>query len=178
VCTRRRPAGPSSQRCELSLLGAAAVGVVIATGLVGIVVPVLPGTVLVAGAIVVWAVIESGVTAWVTCGIALAALGAAQTLKYAVPGRRLRVEGVPATTLLTAAALGVVGFFVIPVVGLVVGFVAGVYLAEFLRVQDAARAWTSTVVALRAVGLSIAIELAGGLVAAAVWLIGVLAIGM
>ena len=55
-------------------------------------------------------------------------------------------------------ALGVVGFFVIPVVGLFVGFVLGIYLAERRRVGQA-DAWPSTKAALRAVGLSILIEL-------------------
>ena len=62
-------------------------------------------------------------------------------------------------------ALGVVGFFVVPVVGLFVGFVLGVYLAERRRVGGAA-AWPSTKEALRAVGLSILIELAAGVLAA------------
>ena len=39
--------------------------------------------------------------------------------------------------------LGVVGFFVVPVVGLFLGFVLGVYLAELRRV-GAAAAWPST----------------------------------
>ena len=51
------------------------------------------------------------------------------------------------------------GFFVVPVVGLVLGFVAGVYAAERRRVGVEA-AWPSTLAALRAVGLCILIELA------------------
>jgi hypothetical protein len=70
--------------------------------------------------------------------------------------------------------LGIVGFFVIPVVGLVIGFVLGVYLAEHRRVGPAA-AWPSTREALRAVGVSILIELAAGVVAALAWVAGVVA---
>jgi len=68
-----------------------------------------------------------------------------------------------------------VGFFVIPVVGLLVGFVAGIYLAELLRVGRA-RAWPSTGAALRAAGLSLLIELAAGLLAAVVWFVGAMAV--
>jgi uncharacterized protein YqgC (DUF456 family) len=150
----------------------------IAVGLVGIVLPVLPGTALIFAAIVTWAALEGGAIALIACAIALVALGLAQFLKYAVPGRRLRVEGVPASTLALAAILALVGFFVIPVVGLVVGFVAGIYVAELRRLRDEARARASTAVALRAVGLSIVIELAGGLVAAAVWLTGVILVSV
>jgi uncharacterized protein len=161
----------------VSLAGDVLVGIAIAVGLVGIVVPVLPGVVLILAAIVVWAVVEGGVVAWTACAVAVAILAAAEALKYALPGRRLRVEGIPTSTLLIAAALGVVGFFVIPVVGIVVGFVGGVYLAEVGRLKDPRRAWRSTATAIGAVGLSIAIELLGGLLAAAAWGVGVIATG-
>jgi uncharacterized protein YqgC (DUF456 family) len=161
----------------MSLIGDVLVGVAIAVGLIGIVVPVLPGTIVIVAAIVVWAAVEGGVAAWTAAAVAVAVLAAAQALKYAVPGRQLRVTGVPATTLAVAALAAVVGFFVIPIVGLVIGFVAGVYAAEVARLRDVQRAWASTLAALRAVGLSIAIELAGGLLAAAVWAVGVVATG-
>jgi uncharacterized protein YqgC (DUF456 family) len=76
---------------------------------------------------------------------------------------------VPGWTIAAGAVLGVVGFFVIPVVGLFLGFVLGVYLAELSRLGSHETAWPSTREALRAVGWSIAIELATGLFAAAVW---------
>lgn len=149
------------------------VALVILVGLVGVVVPVLPGTALVAAAVVVWALDTGGRTAWLVCGVALAVLLAGALLKYAVPGRRLTEAGVPARTLWVGAGLGVVGFFVVPVLGLFLGFVLGVYLAERSRLGEAA--WPSTVAALRAVGLSILIELVAGLVAAATWVAGVVA---
>jgi hypothetical protein len=100
---------------------------------------------------------------------------AGAAVKYLVPGRRLQRAGVPGSTLLAGGVLGVVGFFVVPVVGLFVGFVLGVYLAELQRVGlDAA--WPSTRAALRAAGLSLLIELAAGLLAAAAWLVGAVAV--
>lgn len=147
------------------------VAAAIVVGLLGTVVPVLPGALLVAGAITLWAVDVGGTAAWVTCGSALALLAGGALLKYLVPGRRLSEAGVPARTLWTGAGLGAVGFFVVPVVGLFLGFVLGVWLAERQRLGDAAG--PSTVAALRAVGLSIAIELVASLLAAGVWVAGV-----
>ena len=161
----------------MSLVGDVLVGIAIAVGLVGIVVPILPGTIVIFAAIVAWAAVEGGVAAWTACGVAVTVLAVGQALKYLVPGRRLRVHGVPATTLAIAALAAVVGFFVIPIVGLVVGFVAGVYAAEVARLRDVRQAWSSTLTALGAVGLSIAIELGCGLVAAAAWAVGVVAVG-
>jgi uncharacterized protein YqgC (DUF456 family) len=145
---------------------------VIALGLVGIVVMILPGSVLVLAAVLVWAVLVGETAAWVVFAVAATFLVAGQVVKYAVPGRRMKSVGVPNSTLLTGGVLGFAGFFVIPVVGLPLGFVAGVYAAEHRRVGgDAARRTTGH--ALRAVGLSIAIELAFGMLAALTWVAGV-----
>jgi uncharacterized protein YqgC (DUF456 family) len=148
-------------------------GLLVVVGLVGIVVPVLPGTVLVALGILIWAVAEGSATGWIALGVAAALLVAGTVLKYAVPGRRLRAA-VPTRTLLVGAACGVVGFFVIPVVGMLIGFPIGVYAAERVRV-GAEAAWPSTRTALRAVGLSILIELVSALAATAVWVAAVVA---
>jgi uncharacterized protein YqgC (DUF456 family) len=147
---------------------------VIAVGLVGILVPVLPGSILVVGAILGWAIAVGGAVAWTVCGVAVVLVLAGAVVKYVVPGRSLQVAGVPATTQLIGALAGVVGFFVIPVVGAFVGFVLGVYLAELARV-GASRAWPSTVQSLKAVGLSIVIELAAAVAATGVWVGGVIA---
>jgi uncharacterized protein YqgC (DUF456 family) len=93
-------------------------------------------------------------------------------VKYVLPGRRLKASGVPTSTLVTGGVLGIVGFFVVPVVGLFLGFVLGVWLAELVRLPDRGRAWTSTRGALAAVGWSVLIELFAGLLATAAWVTG------
>jgi uncharacterized protein YqgC (DUF456 family) len=149
------------------------VALAILVGLVGILVPILPGTVLILGAVLVWAALTGGSTAWAVFAVVAALLVVGTVVKYAVPGKRLKDAGIPASTQWTGVALAAVGFFVIPVVGLFVGFVLGLYLAERRRVGHAA-AWPSTLAALRAVGLSILIELAAALLAVAAWVTGVL----
>jgi uncharacterized protein len=148
------------------------VGLVIVVGLVGIVVPLLPGTVLVAAAVLVWALDVASPAGWTVLGLVLGVLLLGALLKYLVPGRRLQDAGVPTRTLWAGAGLGIVGFFVVPVVGLFLGFVLGVYAAERARL-GADSAGASTRAALRAVGLSLLIELAAGLLAAATWGVGV-----
>ena len=148
------------------------VALAIAVGLAGVLVPVLPGPLLVGGAILLWAAGHGGATAWAVALVAVALLATGAVVKYLVPGRRLERAGVPRTTMLAGAALGVVGFFVVPVVGLPLGFVLGVYLVEWHRVGGA-HAWPATLHALRAVGLGMAIELGFGLAAACTWAVGV-----
>jgi uncharacterized protein YqgC (DUF456 family) len=148
------------------------VALAIAVGVVGVVVPLLPGSLLVLGAILVWALDLRSGTAWTVFAVAALFVGLGAVVKYVVPGRRLKDVGIPSSTLALGAVLGVVGFFVIPVVGLVVGFVLGVYLSELQRLGRHA-AWPATVHALRAVGLAMLIELAACLLAAATWATGV-----
>src|SRR3954469_19791769 len=147
------------------------VGLAVLVGVVGIVVPVLPGSVLILGAVLVWAIAASSGAGWVVFALVTTLLVAGGVVKYAVPGRRLKAQGVPTRSLVAGGLLGIVGFFVVPVVGLLIGFVLGVYLLELQRL-GAARAWPSTRSALGAVGLSMLIELAAGLTAAMIWLAG------
>ena len=153
--------------------GLVLVAVAIAVGLVGIMVPLLPGTLLVLGAIAVWAVVEQNVAAWVTLGVVAALLAASMLIKYLWPVRRMRAADVSTRSLAAGAVLGIIGFFVIPVLGLVIGFVLGVYLAELVNRRDHRVAWTSTVHALKGVALSVGVELCGALLATTAWVVGV-----
>ncbi len=148
------------------------VALAIAVGLVGVIVPILPGSLLVLGAILAWAWHLGSPTAWVVFAVATTFIALGSIVKYVVPGRRLQDSGIPASTLLLGGLLGIIGFFVIPVIGLLIGFVLGVYLAELRRVGTQA-AWPATKHALRAVGLSILIELVSSLLAATTWALGV-----
>jgi len=157
----------------MSTGGILLVALVIFVGLVGIVVPLLPGTLLVFAAIAVWAVAEHNVTSWVTLGVVTALLAASTLIKYLWPARRMRAADVSTWSLVAGAVLGIVGFFVIPVLGLLIGFVLGIYLAELAKRHDQRVAWTSTKHALKGVALSVGIELCGALLATAVWAAGV-----
>ncbi len=150
--------------------GEVLVGLAVAVGIAGVVVPVLPGLLLVWGAVVVWGVVEGGATGWGLVAGATVVAAVSQVLKYVVPGRQLRRAGVPDHALLVGGLVGIVGFFVIPVVGLFIGFVAGVYASEWIRLHDHRAAWTATGHALRAAGLSILLELAAALLIAAGWI--------
>lgn len=131
-------------------------------GLVGIVLPVLPGLALINVAVLVWALYDRGTAAWVALVVCLLLWAAAVVLQYLVPGRRLVAAGVPTWVLLVAGLAGVVGFFVVPVVGLPLFFVGAVYLVQSLRARHLGRSLGSTWQAIVAVVMSQAIELAAG----------------
>ena len=155
-------------------VGEIVVAVAIAVGLVGIVVAAIPGLILIWGAVLVWALVEQTVAGWVVLGVATVLTIVGQVVKYLIPGRRLREAGIPGRSIMAGAVLSIVGFFVIPIVGFIIGFVVGVYLAERYRLGSHARAWPSTKRAMSAAGLSILIELVAGLGIAGSWAFAVI----
>lgn len=147
----------------------------IAVGLVGVVVPVVPGALLVWAVILLWGIHVGTATGWAVVAAATVLIAGGQVVKYTIPRKQLMASGIPNRSLLVGGLLAVVGFFVVPVVGLFIGFVVGVYAAELQRV-GARVAWPSTKAALRAVGVSTLLELTSAVLATVVWIIGVMAI--
>jgi uncharacterized protein len=147
------------------------VALIIVVGLVGAVVQVLPGPLLVLGAVVLWAAVEGTALGWAVAVFAAVVTLVAGVVKYVIAGRHLRTGGVPNSTLVWGGLAGIVGFFVVPVVGLFLGFVLAVFLAELARLRDRRRAWRATVVAMQATGITILVDLAGSLLAATAWLL-------
>lgn len=148
-------------------------GVLIVIGIFGIVLPMVPGLMLTWLGVLVWAIFgDGGVAKWTILALVtfLALLGLAT--KFALPTRSMRATGVPTRSLVVGGVLAIVGFFVVPVVGLILGFLLGVFLAELVRLSRPALAWPSTVAALKAVGFAMIIELFFAFTIAAVWVFG------
>ena len=154
-------------------MGSVLAGIVMVIGLFGIVIPLLPGTALILAAGVGWAVLvaEEGTGRWVVVAIMTALFVAGFALKYALPGRRLSGQ-LPRQTLLLGGTGAVVGFFVLPPFGLLIGGVVGVYLAQARRQGNGPEARRSTVQVLKAVGLGVLAELTAGVLMVATWLVG------
>jgi hypothetical protein len=148
-----------------------------AVGLVGVVLPLLPGLILVWAAGLWWAVADGGGAArWAVLAVMTVLFVAGTLAKYVLPARATAAGGAPWSTLAVGAAGAVAGFFAIPVVGLVVGGVAGVYLAELIRLADWRRAAGTTRAALVGFGIGLLVELTAGLAMALTWLVGELVI--
>jgi len=153
-------------------------GIVIGLGVLGVVIPVLPGLLLSWIGVLIWALLGgAGASAglrWTVLGVATAVALIGAVVKYLLPGKRLKSSGVPNSALLAGGVLGLVGFFVVPVVGLILGFVLGVWLVERARLGPG-KAWPSTKTALAAAGLAMLIEFTAALGVAVVWMFGLFA---
>lgn len=142
-------------------------------GLAGIVIPVLPGLGLICAATLVWALYDSSIQGWAAFGIGVVLWACAFVLQYYIPGRRLQAAGVPTWVLLVSGLAGIVGFFVIPVLGLPLFFVGSVFLLESTRrgKQPGDSSMRSTWQALIAVGLAQLIELTFAMLVVATWVL-------
>ena len=67
----------------------------------------------------------------------------------------------------------VVGFVMIPLVGIVVGGIAGLWLAELIRLRDPRTAWDTTWAALQGYGLGTVVQMVAGIAIVLVWGVGV-----
>ncbi|MBD8042592.1 DUF456 domain-containing protein [Arthrobacter sp. Sa2BUA2] len=148
-------------------------GLLIAVGVAGIVVPVLPGSILILLTFLGWAIgVSSGAGWWSFAFGALFAI-TGMSASAVLTGRRLKQRQIPNRSVLIGLAAGIAGMFVIPVVGLIVGFAGGLLISEFARQRSLSAAASSSWAALKATGLGLLVELALALAAGTAWVIGV-----
>lgn len=148
-------------------------GALIAVGIAGVVVPVLPGSVLIIVSLLLWALTVGSTEGWVVFAIGTVLAGAGLGAGVVLTGRTLRQRQIPGRSVTLGVLAGIVGMFVIPVVGLFVGFALGLFASEFARQRNARAALTSSLHALKATGLGILAELGLACLAGTTWVIGV-----
>jgi uncharacterized protein YqgC (DUF456 family) len=146
------------------------VGVVIALGLCGVLVPGVPGSWLVWAAVLWWALKDPGPVAWTVLVGATAVLLLSLGVRWALPPRRLRQSGATPRMGVYAGVGSFLGFVLLPVVGALPGFMAGIYLHERLRLGGHGEAMAGLRTAMRAGGSSVLAELFACLLIAGAWL--------
>ncbi|MFB7006586.1 MULTISPECIES: DUF456 domain-containing protein [unclassified Streptomyces] len=147
-----------------------AVGLVMFLGLVGVLVPGVPGQAIVWAAVLWWALADVTPVAWGVLIGATALLLLNQALKPLLPSRRPHESGAPRKTLMLGGIGAIVGFFVVPVVGGIAGYVGVIYGAERLRLGSHGAGWASVRSVMRATGWSVLVELFACLLVTGAWL--------
>jgi uncharacterized protein YqgC (DUF456 family) len=146
------------------------VAVVMAVGLAGTLVPLLPGLTLIWVAALAYGVAVGFGPVGVGVMVLSSALVIAGVVKSVlVPKRVADGHDVARWSQLVAAVCAVIGFFVIPVIGVVVGALVGLLVAEYANHRALGPAWQATVVVAKGFGLSAVIELGLGLVMVGLW---------
>ncbi|RZU34813.1 hypothetical protein EV284_4414 [Streptomyces sp. BK022] len=150
------------------------VGLVIALGLCGVLVPGVPGSWLVWAGVLWWALTNPSGLAWALLVGATVVLLVAHVVRWTLPARRLRESGATPRTAVYAGAGALAGFVLLPVVGALPGFMGGIYLGERLRLGRHGEAMAALRTAMRSGGSSVFTELFACLLIAAAWLGAVL----
>ncbi len=146
------------------------VALAMAIGLAGIAVPVLPGILvlwfaaLIYGFAVGFGSLGVLVMVIMTSGVALSIASS-----IIIPKKAADDSGADGSSQLIGLIGAVIGFFVIPVIGLFVGGLAGILLAEYLRLQDFNAAWRATKGVARGFGKSAVVDFALGIVMVTAW---------
>ncbi|WP_026556257.1 DUF456 domain-containing protein [Arthrobacter sp. 35W] len=148
-------------------------GLAIAVGATGVIVPVLPGSILIGLSLLVWAIVIGQPVGWVVFGIGAAFVAAGMLSSAVLTGRTMKARQIPGRSIIAALVLGIVGFFVVPVVGLLLGFAVGLFLSELERHRQFKPALASSGAALKATGLGILVEFGFASLAAGTWAAGV-----
>ena len=153
----------------------ALVGFAIAIGVVGTLFPVLPGLWLVWAACLSYGLVEGFSTVGAASMTLITLLALAGTaLAFVVPQRSAAGQGISVLWQGFAAVLAVIGFFVIPVVGAIVGFVLGVSVGAYAQTRDVGKAAGVTITTLRGVAVAAGLQFTTALLMAVVWLVWVI----
>jgi uncharacterized protein len=152
---------------ELQGLGTLVVLIVMGIGLIGTVVPIMPGALLIWLAVLFYAAIVVGFSIfspWVFILITLIAL-VSGTSEIWLPMLGAKTTGASGKTILVGLLGAILGTFLIPlpVFGTIIGYAAGLLLAGYLRVRNWRLAIKGVFGGVVGWGISSAVELGGGI---------------
>ncbi len=140
----------------------------------GIIFPIVPGSPVAIITMIAWAWILGSTASWATGVIAAALALVGWSASLVLTGRTMRRERIPNGPILIAAAAAIIGFFIIPFFGLFIGFVLGLFGAEYYRRKDPSAALRASIETLKAMGVGMLIEIGCVIVAIGVFGVGVL----
>jgi uncharacterized protein YqgC (DUF456 family) len=160
---------------DTDILATVIAGVALVIAAVGVVYPVMPGSLIAIVTLLVWAWVIGSWPAWVVAVIGTLLCAVGWSASAVLTGRKLKELEVPKWSIAVAALAGLVGMFLIPVVGIFVGFAVGLLVSEAVRHRDVRRAVHYSLQTLKAMGAGVLVEFGLLCAAAAVWSAGVLA---
>lgn len=141
-------------------------------GVAGTILPVVPGLWLIWAAGVVYGIATGfGVIGWVALGVMSVLAIGGSLVAVVLPQRRAMRVGVPLWGQALAAVLAVIGLFVIPFIGAMVGFVIGILIASLSETGDVRTAIPVAVATLRTMLVASAIQFACGVAMFVTWIV-------
>jgi uncharacterized protein len=145
-------------------------------GLVGTIVPGIPGLLVIFGAAIVYGAVEGFGGIGTTVTVLLAGLLlAGSAASYVLPHRAGVLAGVGRSSLRLGLVGAIAGLFLIPLLGLPIGAVLGVLVGEHHRLGDWGEAWGTTRKVVIGFGLGALAEFSAGVLMIIAWIVWVVA---
>lgn len=159
----------------MSSIGELFIGLVMAIGIVGTVLPIFPGLLLTWTTGLVWAILDGGgPVRWSLFAVMTIITAAGLIASVRIPVQSSRTQSTPPWALLLWATCAVVGFFVIPVLGVFVGFALGVLASNFIQTRDLSTATERMLITLQSFGKTALIQAACATAICGLWVIGLI----
>jgi uncharacterized protein YqgC (DUF456 family) len=159
----------------MSPAGEVLIGLTMAVGIVGTLIPVLPGLFLVWAAGLFWAIFDGAdTTHWLIFAFMSLIFLFGIALSFYIPAKSTKGISSPKWTLPVATLFALIGFFVIPIVGIALGFIFGVFVCQLISSREFHRALRTTGTTLKALGLVSLVQCACGITIATAWALGLL----
>ncbi|MGI9667418.1 MAG: DUF456 family protein [Acidimicrobiia bacterium] len=150
------------------------IAIVMAIGLAGTVLPILPGLWLMwAGALVYGLLADFGSLGLIAFVVITMLAVAGTAAGVLLPHHGASTIGVPFWGQIVAAAASVVGMFVVPVVGAPLGFLVGVLCVQILRSRSLRGAPRATWQTIKAMAVASGAQFLSGVGILAVWVVWV-----
>ena len=148
----------------LESLGFGVAVVFILIGVLGATIPIVPGPLLVWLTLLVYAVLEGfAAIDWVTFTVLSILLLIAGTSDIWLPLIGAKVTGASGWAIIAGAAGSLIGLVVLSLPGAIIGYAAGILLAEYYRFRDWNKAIKSSVGGVAGFGISTMVELGAGI---------------
>lgn len=144
-----------------------------AIGLIGTIIPILPGTTLLWITGLTWVILDGGGWArWIIFAIMTALFIISHVATIRIPTKRVNKMEPSKGSVIVACLTGIVGFFVIPVVGLPLGFIFGIFIWNLINTREFHRALRITWKTTQSFGVVTLVQMLCGIGIALLWLIG------
>ncbi len=141
-------------------------------GLMGLIIPILPGLVIIWIAALVFGIVEGfSAAGWVFFAVITVLMLVGSVIDNFIMGASARQKGAPWTTILVALVLGIVGSILLPPFGGVIAALLGLFGLEYYRQRDWRKALDATTGMALGCGGSVLIRAGMGVVMIILWLI-------
>ena len=159
----------------MSPAGELVIGLCMAIGLLGTFIPVLPGITLMWAVGLAWVILDGGGwIRWLLFAAMTALFIAAHVSSVRIPAKKVASLQPARGTMIIASICAVIGFFVIPIFGLPIGFAIGVFVWDLIKFREFHRANRVTRETLKSFGLVALIHLLCGIGITTLWFFGLL----